>query len=222
MSAEFDAADADPNAGDALRERIVLAALPHVSFEGWSRKALAEGARSIGLAEDEARLAFPDGPGEAIACWAAWSDRQMLAELERLDLVTMRARERIATAVRIRLEVNAQHRETVRRTLSFLALPTNGALGLRTLYATVDAIWYACGDNATDVRFYTKRVLLAGIYTSAVLFWLNDDSEANVDTWEFVERRLDDLLGIRNPLTMLRDAAATLSPQHLWQRATRS
>src|SRR3546814_6744142 len=89
----------------------------------------------------------------------------MVEEIERRDLAVLKIRERIAAAVRIRLEQNAADREAVRRRLSVLSMPQNGPLAAKLLYRTVDAIWYACGDTATDFNFYTKRALLAGVYS---------------------------------------------------------
>ena len=59
-----------------------------------------------------------------------------------------------------------------------------------SLYETIDAIWYAAGDNATDFSFYTKRLTLAAIYGATVLYWLDDRSEGFADTRAFIDRRL--------------------------------
>ena len=108
----------------------------------------------------------------------------------------MKVRERIATAVRLRLEQVAPHREAVQRGLAFFALPQNAAIGLKCLYRTVDAIWYAAGDRATDYNFYSKRLLLAGVYSSTLLVWLNDTSEDQAETWAFLERRIAEVLQV--------------------------
>ena len=108
--------------------------------------------------------------------------------------------DRVATAVRVRLEALGPHREAVSRGLAFLALPHNAALGTRCLYRTVDAIWYAAGDTATDYNFYTKRLLLAGVYTSTLLFWLNDRSEGYAQTWAFLDRRIGEVMRIGGTL----------------------
>ena len=71
-------------------------------------------------------------------------------------LEPLRVPERIALAITTRLEILAPWREAVRRALSVLALPQHAPLGLRLLYGTVDGIWYAAGDRATDFSFYTK------------------------------------------------------------------
>jgi ubiquinone biosynthesis protein COQ9 len=80
--------------------------------------------------------------------------------------------------------------------LSVLALPQNTALGLKLLYETVDCMWHAAGDTATDWNFYTKRGLLAGVYSATVLYWLDDRSPGSTETRAFFQRRLADVMSI--------------------------
>ena len=82
------------------------------------------------------------------------------------------------------------------RTLSLLATPAYSKVATRSLYETVNTIWYWAGDTATDFNFYTKRGLLAGVYTSTLLFWLNDDSPDHAETWAFLDRRIADVMRI--------------------------
>ncbi len=185
-----------PPAIEALREDLLRATLPHVPFDGWTMASLRAGARDAGLPVADVMRAFPGGPVDAIACHSRLADREMVAALAARDLTVLKVRERIALAVRVRLEQNAADREAIRRSLSVLAMPQNAALAARLLYRTVDAIWYACGDNATDFNFYTKRGLLAGVYGSTLLYWLDDNSEGFVDSWGFLERRISDVMRI--------------------------
>jgi ubiquinone biosynthesis protein COQ9 len=145
----------------------------------------------------DVRRLFPGGPDEAIALYVAEADRRMSAELERRDLGNMRIRDRIATAVRVRLEQHAGEREAVRRALALQVLPHNGPGGLRSLYRTVDAMWRAAGDTATDFNFYTKLLLLSGVYVSTLMFWINDKTEDAEATWSFLDRRIDDVMSIQ-------------------------
>src|SRR5207244_5089519 len=117
-------------------------------------------------------------------------DRGMLDRLETETLDPLHLPERIALAVITRLELVAPWREAVRRALSLLTLPQHMPLALRLLYQTVDDVWWAAGDRATDFSFYTKRLTLAGIHTATVLYWLEDRSEDFADTRGFLERRL--------------------------------
>ena len=37
-------------------------------------------------------------------------------------------------------------------------------------------IWYIAGDNSTDFNFYTKRAILASIYSSVILHFVNNNN----------------------------------------------
>jgi ubiquinone biosynthesis protein COQ9 len=178
------------------RDALIEAVLPDVPFDGWSHGALAAAAKRIAVGEAEAAALFPGGPRDAVAAFSRWADRQMLAALAPESLAAMKVRERVAAAVRGRLAVLGPHREAVRRALALLALPQNTPLGVRLLYETVDAIWYAAGDTATDFNFYTKRGLLAGVYAATTLYWLDDRSPALEQTQAFLDRRLADVMAI--------------------------
>jgi ubiquinone biosynthesis protein COQ9 len=182
---------------DAQRETLLKATLPHVAFDGWTHTALMAGARDAGIEPALADNAFPGGMAELLDFYHRVADIEMVRALEsRPDLGAMKIRDKVALAVRLRLEANAGHREAIRQALSFLALPTNAPLGAKCLYRTVDAIWYAVGDRSTDFSFYTRRGLLAGVYAGTVLYWLNDKSEGFADSWAFLDRRIADVMRI--------------------------
>lgn len=179
----------------ALQDEVLLAALPNIVFDGWSMAALFDGALSAGMTRFDVARAFPAGEAEAVAHFADWADRRMLAGLAEYDLRSMKVRARAHAAVRARLEALAPYKEAVRRAIAFSAMPVHCALGPKTLYATVDAIWFAIGDESTDFNFYTKRALLAAVVASTTLYWLEDSSEEHDETWAFLDRALDGALG---------------------------
>ncbi len=174
------------------RERALLieAILPQVPFDGWSRLALRAAARRCGVAADEAFALFPGGAADLVAGFSHWADQQMLGRLQAAPLSNASTSDRIAAAIATRFGVVEPWREAVGRALAVLALPYNMPLAVRLVYDTVDAMWYAVGDTATDFSYYTKRASLAGIYSAAVLYWLEDRSEGGADTRAFVDRRL--------------------------------
>ena len=112
--------------------------------------------------------------------------------------------------MRTRLEQASSHKEAVRRGLSYLALPGNTKLAASSLYRTVDHIWHACGDQSTDFNFYTKRGLLAAVYTSTLLYWLDDVSEDHTDTWAFLDRRIADVMRVPRFTGRLKEVGAML------------
>ena len=181
---------------ESQRDALIEAMLPDVPFDGWSRAALRAAARRIGVPAAEALALFPDGPADFAACFSRSADRRMLDRLESLPRGELRVPERVARAVNIRLEIVEPWREAVRRALTILSLPQNVPLAMRLLYETVDGIWYAAGDSATDFSFYTKRATLAAIYTATLFYWLEDRSPGFADTRAFLDRRLAEVARI--------------------------
>ena len=190
---------------DADRLALLEATLSHAAFDGWSQKAFDAGAKEAGIPADRALNAFPGGMAELLAFYHETEDSRMLEAMARANVSEMRVRDRIAFAVKTRLQRNTRHREAIKSACSFLAMPHNAALALRLLYRTVDAMWYGAGDTATDFNFYTKRALLAGVYSATVLYWLNDRSEGMAQTWAFLDRRVDDVMRFERFKSQVRD-----------------
>jgi ubiquinone biosynthesis protein COQ9 len=186
-----------PHDREALREKLLTETMAHVPFDGWTRTAFDRGIEDTGADRALALNAFPRGIGEMIEYFHRLTDRRMVAELEKRDLASLKLRQKVALALRLRFEINAGNREAIRQGLAFLALPTNAHIGLISLYRTVDAIWYAVGDRSSDFSYYSKRALLAGVYTASVFYWLSDKSEGSEDTWAFIDRRIDDVMRIQ-------------------------
>ena len=185
---------------DEKRIRLLEATLSHVPFDGWTDASLRRAAEDAGLSAADVLDAFPGGAIEALELFLADADRKMIADLESADLAPLKVREKVLLAIRRRLERALPHREAVRRGLAALALPQNAPLALKSLYRTVDAVWFGIGDTSTDWNFYSKRAILAGVYGAAVLYWLDDRSEGQEKTWDFLARRLDEAIKVPRAL----------------------
>ncbi len=201
----------DPQAElDALREKLLLATLPEIAFDGWTMAAMKAGQADAGVELGDLYRAFPDGPIEMLAFHSDWADRVMLADMEEAKADEMRVRDRIAFAVRVRLERAAPHKEAIRRGLTLLAQPQHAALGTQLLWRTVDTIWHGAGDTSTDYNYYTKRMLLAGVYSSTLMFWLNDKSEGHERSWKFLDRRIAGALSVGRIAGQMRNLGESL------------
>jgi ubiquinone biosynthesis protein COQ9 len=178
------------------RQRLLTAILNHVPFDGWSETALQAAGQETGIPTERVLNAFPGGAKDVLILWHEVADQDMIAAMAAPDVAHLRTRERVAAAIRARLEANTAHREAVRAGCTVLLLPQNAAIATRLLYNTVNAIWYAVGDKSTDYNFYTKRALLAGVYSATVMYWLNDKSPDCVATWNFLDRRIADVMRV--------------------------
>lgn len=202
MSPENNPNPADPDA--ELRDRLADAVSAEAAFEGWTRAALQAASRQLELPAGEADRLFPGGAIAVLTYVSERADQRTVADMEKEGVASLKIRDRIKNAVRIRLERHAGNREAARRALALLSLPFNAPLAMRLLYRTVDAMWYAAGDTSTDFNFYTKRATLAGVYSSTLLYWLNDRSPGAEATWSFLDRRIDDVMKIEKLKSQVR------------------
>ncbi len=184
------------SAADDLGLRLLDAMMMHVPFDGWSQAAIDNAAKDLGVDPLLARNALPRGAPDAIALHSVRADKRMIEALEARGLEGLKIREKITLAIRTRLEQCETERESVRRAVQFLALPLGAPLAARLLYNTVDAIWRGIGDasQSAEFSFYSKRAILAGVYSSTLAFWLQDDSDGRAETWTFLDRRIDDVM----------------------------
>ncbi|KEJ95002.1 ubiquinone biosynthesis protein COQ9 [Pseudosulfitobacter pseudonitzschiae] len=186
------------------KEALLQAALSHVAFDGWTDATFQAAIRDADVAPAVARAVCPRGAVDLALAYHAAGDQAMVARLQSEDLSALRFRDRIAAAVRYRLEA-VEDKEAVRRGTTLFALPTHAADGAKAIWGTADAIWTALGDTSDDVNWYTKRATLSGVYGSTVLYWLGDDSIDHQATWAFLDRRIDNVMQIEKLKAQVRD-----------------
>lgn len=180
---------------DELRVALAPDIAASAIFDGWNETALKAAAEMAGCDSDIARLAFPGSkPMDMISAWIASVDQAMEVEWPAERLATLKIRERIRTLVAFRLDAVADVDEAVRRALAVMAQPQNAAQALKLGWHSADIMWRLAGDTATDYNHYTKRAILAGIYSATLAVFVNDESEGKADTHAFLERRIDGVM----------------------------
>ena len=118
----------------------------------------------------------------------------MSDELTPEKLSDMKIRERIRSLVQFRLDAVEGQEEAVRRAMAVMAQPQNAAAALKLGWRSADIMWRLAGDTATDYNHYTKRAILAGIYSATLAVFIDDDSEDKRATREFLERRIEGVM----------------------------
>lgn len=184
---------ADPTL-DEIRAALAPLIASSAAFDGFSAAALADAARRAAVDPDVARLAFPGGGRDMVDAWFADIDDRMAAKWPADRLATLKIRERITALVETRLDLLAPDRESLRRALALLALPTNVPFAARLGWRSADAMWRLAGDTATDYNHYSKRAILGAVYASTMAVFLNDESDGCADTRAFLARRIDQVM----------------------------
>jgi ubiquinone biosynthesis protein COQ9 len=178
----------------ALKQAVLDAALGHAPQDGFNDRTLAQAGAEAGAGAEMLLHLFPNGPASLIEFFSEQNDAEMGRLLAKEKLSGMKVRDRIAAAVLTRLEILKPRKEAARRAAAFLTLPVHAALGVRLLSRTVDAMWRAAGDTSTDFNFYTKRAILAGVYSTTLLRWFSDSSEDMGETRAFLAARIENVM----------------------------
>jgi ubiquinone biosynthesis protein COQ9 len=173
---------------------VLAAALPHAAEEGFTESVLARAAAEAGVAAETVPRLFPEGVPSLVAYFSASADAEMERRLAAQDLGAMKIRARIRAAVLARIDALAPHKEAARRAASFLMLPMQAALGAQLVWRSVDAMWRAAGDTSTDFNFYSKRGILAGVYSATLMRWFNDASDDRAETCAFLDARIENVM----------------------------
>jgi ubiquinone biosynthesis protein COQ9 len=181
----------------AQKDNILEAALVHAAFDGWSRRTLLQAAADVGLDAAAARRLFPQG-GDGLLAWLGdWADRRMLERVDRDSLTRLPVRQRITRLVRARIEVLDDHKEAMRRAALVRGNPANLGTAGKALWRTVDRIWDAAGfpnSREQGLSRYSRRSTLAAVLVATLLYWLEDISPDNEETWAFLDRRIEDVM----------------------------
>ncbi|MCD9148093.1 COQ9 family protein [Pseudophaeobacter flagellatus] len=178
---------------DGLMDQLLDAALLHVVFDGWSQASFDAAIADAEVNPVLAQALCPRGALDLAVAYHQRGDQAMLARLAAVDLSGLRFRDKIAALVRYRLDAT-EDKEAVRRGVTLFALPNHAAEGAKLVWGTCDAIWTALGDSSDDFNWYSKRATLSGVYSATLLYWLGDDSPDHHATWEFLDRRIDNVM----------------------------
>ncbi|MCB2129788.1 MAG: COQ9 family protein [Rhodobacteraceae bacterium] len=177
---------------ETARQDMMRAAVDHAVFDGWSDATFGAACVDAGVDPDLAHALYPRGALDLAVAYHRAGDDAMVAALACEDMTALRFRDRVARAIRLRLET--ADRELVRRGAALFSLPQNAATGVALIWATSDAVWRALGDRSDDINWYSKRATLSAVYSTVVLYWLGDESAGCSATWEFLDRRIDDVM----------------------------
>ena len=129
-------------------------------------------------------MLFPNGYVDLLSL--ALDEINVLLEnkLKKINIINLTISKRIKKILVIRLEIFQEDKIFYKKTFNHLLLPQNLKIMKRNLYKSVDQMWFLAGDNSTDFNFYTKRIILAAIYTNSLFIFYNkgiDDALLNIE-----------------------------------------
>lgn len=185
-----------------VRQRILRSSLPFVFSEGWTQNALVAGAEAEGL-PGVAHGLFPRGGIELVYFFYSDCNKRLAEQLaeqvkqeqdeNEQSKSGSKIRPFIRRAVETRLKMITPYIEKWPQAMAMMALPQNAPEAFSNLLNLTDDIWFYAGDTSTDFNWYTKRMTLAGVYKTTEVFMVQDKSQDYEETWQFLDRRMEDI-----------------------------
>jgi len=179
---------------EVLRFRWLDAMLPDVPFDGWTEATAARAAKKAGLSEGEKALAAPNGVPDLIDAFfdrAGQAAREALADQ---DISALKTPARVKAGVLAWLAALEPNREAVRRAAVRGLLPWGAASAVQRTWRIADMVWDEAGDTSEDYNRYSKRGLRAAVIPPITMYWLDQPSDEQLDT--YIDRRLSLASGI--------------------------
>ncbi|XP_016990528.1 ubiquinone biosynthesis protein COQ9, mitochondrial [Drosophila rhopaloa] len=204
---------------DAIRAKILDAALQHVPQQGWTRHAIVLGAEESGYPSVVHGM-FPEGGFALVSHFNGKCNAQLVESLQQktdggkqevedpLDFLVQ--------AVRQRLEMVTPYKTQWPQAMALIAQPQHAPTALAQVLTLVDDICYYSGDRSVDFGWYTRRVGLATIMKMTELYFLQDTSQGHTQTWEFLKNRMDEAVQLQIMLSQ------TEGMTHTFQRSFNS
>ncbi len=188
------------------KENLMLSMVENVPFDGWTWNALYRGADDINFFSNQGNInqdqkdylkgIFDYDIVNIIENFNIYLDNKMLSKYKKKSAINLRLPDKVKNLLLFRFNSSLKFRESIRLSIGFMSIPRNSKNSLSMLYRTCDLIWKTSGDNSTNFTFYSKRLVLSGLYISTLFFWVNDNSPDLIETEKFIDRRLNEISNI--------------------------
>ena len=159
-----------------IRNQILQEAKPYVVKFGWNENLFVKMKKDSKFTIEKMNVLFPKGYTTLIEMYLEEINSKMTVKSQNINLIRLRVHERIRDLFILRLMIMSEEKQLISKTFLNLLLPHNHKLALKNLYTTVDQMWFLAGDNSTNFNYYSKRAILASIYTSVMIHFINNDN----------------------------------------------
>lgn len=178
----------------SLKVQFVQTLAKLLVFNEWNDKLLADTETECGFVKGYCHIIFPEGIREIVDFFESWQDQKMLELLSQQE-TPIKIRDRIDLALKIRIKDGIAKLVHLRNR-SYFAVPSNSIFATKTAFRTCDLIWRYAGDKSIDYNYYTKRGLLLSVYITSILYYIQDESEDNIDTDKYITKSLSNIITI--------------------------
>ena len=179
---------------------LVTKMLNHVPDLGWTWDALSKAAlnskKMKSHSEEELQNLFDNKISNIIGIFNDKLDEEMFAIFNPENNKNLGVTQTVKALVLSRLRASENYKSIIKTSLFFMAQPGNAYEALNQLMKTSNKIWEIAGDTSRGRNFYSKRLILAGVYSSTLAYWLAKETRSIDGSEDFLDKRLDDVKNI--------------------------
>ena len=192
-----------------LRKRLEVLKFSKILVDanGFTTNTLKSVSNKFNLDTNETEILFPEGNNDLIK----FALEQLNVDLEnackKIDLIRLPVHKRIRKILLLKLSMMHKDKSFYKKIFLNLLIPKRNILMTIQLYKSIDQIWFMAGDTSTDFNFYTKRLILGGIYTRVVLFFFNNDDQSELEKiLDTNLRRVSKIPKLKSKINILKDS----------------
>ena len=177
-----------------------------VSIDGWSSKILLK-LQKQNIEKSDLFYFFPDGYRDLVEYALQDVNEKLENKLKKINLINFPINKRIKKILLLRFDILNEDKEFYKKTFNHLLLPINNKISKKSLYNSVNTMWYLAGDNSTDFNFYTKRLILSGVYTNALFVFFSKEMKYVDENIDKNLKRISKIPKIKERISFIKDNA---------------
>ncbi len=175
---------------DKRRLKLILFSKNIIMKNGWNKNLFYQISIESKIDSNSLYLLFPNGYKDMLIFTLHNLNSDFEKKFNRSKIKKLPIHKRIKTILMDKIFFIDLEKDFYKKIYYYLLLPNNYKLLSSQIYKSVDSIWYIAMDKSTDFNYYTKRIILSGIYSSILFHYFNND---NVDE---TEKKLDKFLAM--------------------------
>ena len=155
---------------------------------------------------NELELLFPEGNSDLIKFALKQLNNELEDYCKKIDLIRLPVHKRVRKILLSKIYLMNKYKSFYKNIFINLFIPKKNLSLSSQLYNSVDQIWFIAGDSSVDFNFYTKRLILSGIYSRVMLFFFNNDNQSELESLlDENLRRVSKIPEIKSKLNILKE-----------------
>ena len=156
---------------------------------------------------NEIEILFPEGNSDLIKFALEQLNIDLEDSCKKIDLIRLPVNKRIRKILLLKFSLMQKEKFFYKNIFSSLLIPKKNIFVPMQLYKSIDQIWFIAGDKSTDFNFYTKRLILGGIYIRIVLFFFNNNDQVELESiLDANLRRVSKIPEIKSKINIFKDS----------------